>query len=156
RGTYPLAVDFGRRVGGLGLSVTVDDDGVRRVETTTKVSVVVPVYNPGKHIEDLITSLLRQDLPRDEYEVIFVDGGSTDETPARLDALAAEEPGVTVIHEEASGWSGKPRNVGIDTARGEYIMFVDNDDWLADQALRRMYDYAIANGADILVPKMAG
>ncbi|KMS77172.1 cell wall biosynthesis glycosyltransferase [Streptomyces viridochromogenes] len=121
-----------------------------------KVSVVVPVYNPGAYVEDCIASLLRQSLPPDEYEVIFVDDGSTDGTPARLDALAAAEPRVTVIHQENSGWSGKPRNVGIAAARGEYVMFVDNDDHLGDEALQRMYDYGVANGADVVVGKMAG
>ncbi|MFE7173158.1 glycosyltransferase family 2 protein [Streptomyces sp. NPDC057616] len=121
-----------------------------------KVSVIVPVYNPGRYIEDCIDSLLRQSLPSDTYEVIFVDDGSTDETPARLDALAADEPRVKVIHQENSGWSGKPRNVGIDAAQGEFVMFVDNDDHLGDEALERMYDYGVANGADVVVGKMAG
>ncbi|MFI1562005.1 glycosyltransferase family 2 protein [Streptomyces sp. NPDC020490] len=121
-----------------------------------KVSVIIPVYNPGTYIEDCIDSLLRQSLPPDEYEVIFVDDGSTDGTPARLDALAAEESRVSVIHQENSGWSGKPRNVGIAAARGEYVMFVDNDDHLGHEALERMYDYGVANGADVVVGKMAG
>ncbi|MFI6007223.1 glycosyltransferase [Streptomyces sp. NPDC051243] len=121
-----------------------------------KVSVVVPVYNPGVYIEDCIASLLRQSLPPDEYEVIFVDDGSTDGTPGRLDALAAAEARVTVVHQENSGWSGKPRNVGVAAARGEYVMFVDNDDYLGDEALERMYDYGVANAADVVVGKMAG
>jgi len=121
-----------------------------------KVSVIVPVYNPGIYIEDCIASLLRQSLPPDEYEMVFVDDGSTDDTPARLDALAAENPRVKVIHQENSGWSGKPRNVGIDASEGTYVMFVDNDDYLGDEALERMYDYGVANGADVVVGKMAG
>jgi glycosyltransferase involved in cell wall biosynthesis len=121
-----------------------------------KVSVIVPVYNPGIYIEDCIASLLRQSLPPDEYEVLFVDDGSTDGTPARLDELAAADPRVTVVHQENSGWSGKPRNVGIDAAEGEYVMFVDNDDYLGDEALERMYDYGVANDADVVIGKMAG
>ena len=100
---------------------------------SVKVSVVVPVYNPGPYIEDCISSLLRQSLPNDEYEAIFVDDGSTDGTPARLDEIAAEHPHMHVIHQEASGWSGKPRNVGIAAAKGEFVMFVDNDDYLGDE-----------------------
>jgi glycosyltransferase involved in cell wall biosynthesis len=121
-----------------------------------KVSVIVPVYNPGHYIDDCVDSLLRQSLPDDDYEVIFVDDGSTDDTPARLDAVAAEHPHVQVIHQENSGWSGKPRNVGIDASKGEFVMFVDNDDYLGDEALERMYDYAVANEADVVVGKMAG
>jgi glycosyltransferase involved in cell wall biosynthesis len=121
-----------------------------------KVSVIVPVYNPGHYIDDCVDSLLRQSLPDDEYEVIFVDDGSTDDTPARLDAVAAEHPHVHVIHQENSGWSGKPRNVGIDASKGEFVMFVDNDDYLGLEALERMYDYGVANDADVVVGKMAG
>ncbi|CAL9628786.1 glycosyltransferase family 2 protein [Streptomyces sp. enrichment culture] len=121
-----------------------------------KVSVIVPVYNPGHYIDDCVDSLLRQSLPDDEYEVIFVDDGSTDDTPARLDAVAAEHPHVHVIHQENSGWSGKPRNVGIDASKGEFVMFVDNDDYLGLEALERMYDYGVAHDADVIVGKMAG
>ncbi|MFI5683282.1 glycosyltransferase family 2 protein [Streptomyces sp. NPDC051636] len=121
-----------------------------------KVSVVVPVYNPGPYVEDCIASVLRQSLPPDEFEVIFVDDGSTDDTPARLDALAAEHPHIQVIHQANSGWSGKPRNVGIEASRGEFVMFVDNDDYLGDEALERMYEYGVENKADVIVGKMAG
>ncbi|MFD9321801.1 glycosyltransferase family 2 protein [Streptomyces sp. NPDC060053] len=121
-----------------------------------KVSVIVPVYNPGPYIEDCLASLLRQSLPPDEYEVIFVDDGSTDATPALLDAAAAEDPRIRVVHQENSGWAGRPRNVGIDASRGEYVMFVDNDDHLGDEALERMYAYGVAHDADVVVGKMAG
>ncbi|MER6276494.1 glycosyltransferase [Streptomyces sp900105245] len=121
-----------------------------------KVSVVVPVYNPGPYIEDCAASLLNQSLPADAYEVIFVDDGSTDGTSARLDELAAQHAHVKVLHQENSGWSGRPRNVGIDAARGEFVMFVDNDDHLGHEALERMYDYGVANKADVIVGKMAG
>ncbi|WP_406462348.1 glycosyltransferase family 2 protein [Streptomyces sp. NBC_00111] len=123
---------------------------------SVKVSVVIPVYNPGEYIEDCISALLRQSLPEDEYEAIFVDDGSTDATPARLDEIAAAHPNIQVIHQESSGWSGKPRNVGTAAARGEYVMYVDNDDWLGDEALERMYRYGVENEADVVIGKMAG
>jgi glycosyltransferase involved in cell wall biosynthesis len=123
---------------------------------SVKVSVVVPVYNPGPYIEDCVDSLLRQSLRPGEFEVVLVDDGSTDGTPARLDALAAEHPHVQVIHQEPSGWSGKPRNVGVQASRGEYVMFVDNDDYLGDEALERMYAYALENDSDVVIGKMAG
>jgi poly(ribitol-phosphate) beta-N-acetylglucosaminyltransferase len=123
---------------------------------SVKVSVVVPVYNPGTYIEGCIESVLDQSLPADEYEAIFVDDGSTDETPARLDRLAAEHANVHVIHIPNSGWPGKPRNVGIDAAAGEFIQFVDHDDRLGPEALQRMYEYGVANASDVIVGKMAG
>ncbi|MDN3240430.1 glycosyltransferase family 2 protein [Glycomyces tritici] len=123
---------------------------------TVKVSVVVPVYNTGENLRENVDALLRQSLPSAEFEAIFVDDGSTDDTGALLDGLAARHDHIRVIHQENSGWPGKPRNTGIDAARGEFIMFVDDDDYLGDEALERMYDYGVANGADVVIGKMAG
>jgi poly(ribitol-phosphate) beta-N-acetylglucosaminyltransferase len=116
-----------------------------------KVSVVVPVYNPGRHIDRLFASLRRQSLATEQFEVIFVDDGSTDGTAERLDALAAEVPNFRVIHIPPSGWPGRPRNVGVAAARGEYVQFVDNDDELGDEALERLWNYAKANDSDVVV-----
>jgi glycosyltransferase involved in cell wall biosynthesis len=121
-----------------------------------KVSVVVPVYNPGRDIDDCIRTLLDQSLPSDEYEVIFVDDGSTDDTPARLDELAEAHENVAVFHIPNSGWPGRPRNVGMDNARGEFVYFVDNDDWLGNEALERMYNRALEDDADIVIGKVVG
>ncbi|HEU4974022.1 MAG TPA: glycosyltransferase family A protein [Baekduia sp.] len=121
-----------------------------------KVSVIVPVYNPGSHIDDCIRSILGQTLPPGEVEAIFVDDGSTDGTEERLDRLAAEHEHVTTIHIPNSGWPGRPRNLGMDAARGKYLYFVDNDDWLEDDALERLYDVAERDGADIVIGKIVG
>ena len=121
-----------------------------------KVSVVVPVYNPGEYFGPCIDSLTSQTLSQDEFEIICVDDGSTDDTPARLDELAATYPHIRVIHQPNSGWPGQPRNVGLDTAQGEYVFFCDDDDWLGTEALERLYDFARSCDSDIVLPKMAG
>src|SRR3954447_17924111 len=121
-----------------------------------KVSAIVPVYNPGSNIDDCIRSLLEQSLPSDQYEVIFVDDGSTDDTPERLDKLAAEHDNVRVEHIPNSGWPGRPRNVGIDMARGEYIYFIDNDDWIGREALGRLYEAAKSSGDEIITGRVVG
>jgi poly(ribitol-phosphate) beta-N-acetylglucosaminyltransferase len=121
-----------------------------------KVSVVVSTYNSGPYVEPCIASILGQSLPADEYEAIFVDDGSTDGTPDRLDRLAEEHANVRVIHLANSGGPGRPRNIGMDAAVGEFIQFVDHDDYLGTEALERMYAYGVANGADVIVGKMAG
>ncbi|HVU91544.1 MAG TPA: glycosyltransferase family A protein, partial [Jatrophihabitans sp.] len=122
-----------------------------------RVSVIVAVYNTGEYIEPLLASLREQTLPADEYEVILVDDGSTDEwTIARIDREAAEQPNVTVRHEPNSGWPGRPRNVGMDAARGRYVFFADHDDWFGVEALERMAAYADECGSDVLVPRYAG
>ncbi|MGW1406120.1 glycosyltransferase family 2 protein [Streptomyces sp. NPDC002403] len=120
-----------------------------------KVSVVIPVYNPGKYIDPCIDSLLRQTLPAGEFEVLFVNDGSTDDTRERLEKLAGEHPHFRVITIPNSGWPGKPRNIGVDEAKGEYVQFVDQDDYLASGALQRLYDMGHRNGSDIVIGKVA-
>ncbi len=118
---------------------------------TPKVSVVVPVFNPGRHIDALIDSLRRQSMAPSDFEAVFVDDGSTDGTGERLDRLARDVPNFRVVHISNSGWPGRPRNAGIEAARGEYVQLVDNDDRLGDEALERLYAYAISNHADVVI-----
>ena len=112
---------------------------------------VVPVFDPGTHIDPLLKSLRRQSLPAEDFEVIFVDDGSTDGTAARLERLAAKVPNYRFFRISPSGGPGEPRNVGVREARGEYVQFVDNDDYLGDEALERLWAYAKANGSDVVV-----
>lgn len=118
-------------------------------------TVVVPVYNPGAALEPGVDSLLRQSLPRNDFDVIYVDDGSTDGSGDRLDELAAEHDNVSVHHIPNSGWPGRPRNVGIDHARGRYVQFMDQDDALGEQALERLYDMAERTDADVVIGKVA-
>ncbi|WP_046733119.1 glycosyltransferase family 2 protein [Streptomyces humi] len=120
-----------------------------------KVSVIVPVYNTGKYVDECAPSLLEQSLPADEYEVIYVDDGSTDDTLSRLEKIAAGHPNVQVHTRPNSGWPGAPRNLGMRHARGEYIQFVDHDDKLGPEALERLYEHAERNDADIVLGKMS-
>jgi hypothetical protein len=123
---------------------------------SVKVSVVVPVWNPGSDLDRTIDSLLAQTLPAGEYEVVCVDDGSTDETPAKLDELAAAHPHVTVRHLPHSGSLGLARNVGVAAARGEFVQFLGDDDRLDRDALRRLHAFATATDADIVLPRPWG
>lgn len=120
-----------------------------------KVTVVVPTYNSGSHIEALVDSMLRQTLPADEFEVLFVDDGSTDDTPARLEALVGEHDHFRMTRIPNSGWPGRPRNIGVDQANGEYVQFADHDDRMAPEALERLYAMGQRNGSDIVIGKVA-
>jgi glycosyltransferase involved in cell wall biosynthesis len=119
-----------------------------------KVSVIVPVYDPGPYIEPHIDSLLGQSLASDEFEILYVDDGSTDGTGSRLGALASEHQHIRVIHTPNSGWPGRPRNIGIDEARGEYVQLVDQDDRLGPEALERLYEMGRRNRSDIVMGKV--
>ncbi|WP_329442947.1 glycosyltransferase family 2 protein [Streptomyces canus] len=123
---------------------------------TVKVSIIIPVYNAGDYIERPINSLLKQSLPQDEFEVLFVDDGSTDDSAERLKKIADESENFRVFSMPNSGWPGRPRNVGVANARGEYIHFLDQDDALGPKALQVMYERARKNNSDIVVGKVKG
>ncbi|MEQ6898865.1 glycosyltransferase family 2 protein [Microbacterium sp. KR10-403] len=118
--------------------------------TTVKVSVVVPTYRSTEHLDDLVASLDGQTLPQGEFEVLLVDDGSPDDTHARLEGFAAARPNYRVFRLPPSGWPSRPRNHGIDEARGEYVVFIDHDDRLFPDALRAAYALASRAGADVL------
>lgn len=120
------------------------------------VSVVTPCFNPGPYLRPLLDSLDAQHPVPGGFEAIFVDDGSTDGTGLLLERWVAQRPWARVIHEAPSGWASRPRNVGMDAARGEYVFLVDADDHLTDDALARTFAFARAHDADIVVGKMQG
>lgn len=120
------------------------------------VSVVIPVYNAMPYLTELLNSLEAQDLESDKFEVIAVNDGSTDFSGDILDVYAKRNANFHVVHQENSGWPGKPRNVGLMNSRGRYVFFVDGDDRLGPEALRRMVSFASEHDVDLLMPKMVG
>ncbi|MFG2249990.1 glycosyltransferase family 2 protein [Spirillospora sp. NPDC048823] len=123
---------------------------------TPKVSVIVPVHNCAGSLDRTFRSVFEQTLPDEVIEIIAVDDGSTDGGGEVLDRLAAGRPGFVVVHQPASGGPGRPRNVGIERATGEYVFFLDADDWLGPEALERCCAMADENGTDVVVPKYVG
>mgnify|MGYP001440694515 CR=1 FL=1 len=123
---------------------------------TPKVSVIVPVHNCRPTLERAIRSVFDQTMPAERIEIIAVDDGSTDGSGDLLDRLAADRPGFTVVHRPPSGGPGRPRNEGLDRARGEYVFFLDADDYLDPEALERCCAMADRNGTDVVVPKYVG
>ena len=123
---------------------------------TIRVSVVVPVFRPGPSFDDLIASLDRQTLGTSSFEVILCDDGSGEPTGARLADIARDRPHVRVLSLEHSGWPGMPRNHGVEAARGTYVQFVDQDDYLFDRALEKLCDYADLHASDVIVGKEVG
>ena len=115
-----------------------------------QLSIIVPVYNAEKWLRRCVDSLLNQDLPREDYEIILVDDGSADGSPMICDEYQAAHAGlVRVIHQPNSGLS-MARNAALDVAVGGYVMFVDADDYIEPNCLKEVVEKAHCGDAGIL------
>lgn len=110
-------------------------------------SVVVPVYNVAGYLAECIDSIRSQHV--DGVEIVAVDDGSTDESPAILADLATREPGLRIVTQDNQGL-GAARNTGIDHASGEFLWFVDSDDRLAPGAITMMLATIRTTGSDLV------
>ena len=113
-----------------------------------KVSIVIPVYNKAKYISDCIESLLQQDF--DDFEIVAVNDGSTDDSGKICDEKAAQDSRIRVIHTENNGVTAARRK-GVEQASGDYIMFVDADDRLLPRAIKTLYNAITDSGADEVI-----
>lgn len=117
-----------------------------------KVSVVITIYNREKYIKDCVCSLFEQTL--DDIEFIFVDDASTDKSLLILDELVdkypSRKPFVKVFHMKMNGGRAVARQIGIDSANGEYIIHVDSDDWIDKDMIELLYIKAKKTDADIV------
>ena len=114
------------------------------------ISVIVPIYNVEKYLDECIKSILRQTYT--DFELILVDDGSTDNSGQKADVWADKDGRITVIHKENGGLSGA-RNSGIKVSSGEYLFFVDSDDYIADNCLEVLLERAVQEDADIATCK---
>lgn len=113
-----------------------------------KISVVIPVYNKEKYMDDLFQCLLSQTF--EEFECILIDDGSTDASGEICDKVACIDKRFEVIHIPNSGVS-HARNVGIDASCGEYITFIDADDRIPNNYLENLYETIIESGVDLSI-----
>lgn len=107
------------------------------------ISIIVPVYNIKSYLPRCAESLLAQSDPH--FEVILVDDGSADGSGALCDAYAAQDRRFCAVH-KANGGLSSARNAGLDAARGEYVLFLDGDDYLAPDAVQSLTEIAAAAG----------
>ena len=114
-----------------------------------KLSIVVPVYNVEAYLKKCVDSLLDQDLSPSDYEIILVDDGATDRSSVICDAYAAAHGNIRAIHQENAGLSAA-RNTGIAAATGQYIQFVDSDDYLEPNAIKPLLEQIEQQGLDLL------
>ena len=119
-----------------------------------RLSVIIPVYNALPYLREMLDSLAVQGLDASSFDVIAVDDGSTDGSAEVLDEYRRQHENVMVVHQENSGWPGRPRNVGLRASGATWVFFADADDILAPGALRRMVDFADQHESDIVIPKL--
>lgn len=112
-----------------------------------KFSVIIPVYNVERYLDACVGSVLGQTFG--DYELILVDDGSTDGSPAICDRYAAADRRVKVIHQPNAGQAAA-RNAGLETASGDYVCFIDSDDYLADGNVLAKLAEATASAPDIV------
>lgn len=117
------------------------------MKQNTVFSIIVPIYKVEAYLDKCVQSLTKQTYPH--VEIILVDDGSPDGCPAMCDAYAQGDSRIRVIHKENGGLSDA-RNAGIEAATGEYVIFVDSDDYIELDTCERLLPYA-GEGYDILI-----
>lgn len=128
-----------------------DPDGI-------DISIVIPAYNAMPEFKKTLESLVGQTYDLSRMEVIVTDDCSSDDTWDEVRRFAASYPDLFVLErlDEPSGSLAKPRNVGLEKARGTYVFFLDADDWLGEKAVEKMLDHAVEWDSDVLLVKMKG
>lgn len=115
-----------------------------------KISIIIPAYNAEKYIRKCILSALHQDISPDEYEIIVINDGSTDQTANIIQELAKEHPNIKCILTENQGVSAA-RNLGMTIVQGEVIMFADADDYFCTDSFAKVYEAMQKNNLDLLL-----
>lgn len=111
-------------------------------------TVIIPVYKAEKFLKKCVDSVLNQTYPQ-WYQVILVDDGSPDRSGAMCDSYAMKDTRISVVHKE-NGGVARAREAGVEIAQGEYILFVDSDDWIREDMLQQLSDSICKHHPDIV------
>lgn len=132
----------------LHLQNTLKDYLINSEINNPKISVIIPCFNTEKFIEDCLVSFIKQSFK--DFEIICVNDGSTDSTGKILNCFAEADSRIKVINQENQGVS-VARNVGMENSKGEYIAFIDSDDWVNEEYLEKLYNAVKKHDCDIAV-----
>lgn len=113
-------------------------------------SIIIPFYNVEKYIRECVESLLNQNLNAEKYEVIFVDDCSIDQSREILNTYLPQFKNIRIITHEKNQLQGAARNTGLRNSTGEYVWFIDADDFIQPNILEKLIETAIKNKLDIL------
>lgn len=122
-------------------------NGWTNMEKSEKVSVILPAYNVGEYIAECLDSISRQTYQN--IEIIIVDDGSKDNTYELAEKYAKKDSRITVVKQKNAG-SGPARNKGLQIASGEYVMFVDPDDWIDSNMIRDFMEIVKKHNPDMI------
>lgn len=112
------------------------------------ISIIVPMYNVERYISKCLKSIVEQSIPKKSYEIIVIDDGSTDKSGTIADEFAKHHDNLRVIHKKNEGQS-LARKLGVEVAKGEYIGFIDADDWVDKDMFSGLYKAIKEENADI-------
>lgn len=117
-----------------------------------KVSIIVPVYNVENYLDKCLNSLVNQTFK--DIEILVINDGSTDNSQSIIDKYQSLYPDLLNSFKKENGGQGSARNLGLEYATGDYISFVDSDDWLDLDFIEKLYTSAIQNNSDIVICDM--
>lgn len=123
---------------------------------TPAISVVIPTYNSVALLAEALQSVFEQTLDQEEIEIIVIDDGSTDSTWEYLEEVGQEHPNVLRLYQSNAGRPSVGRNRGIEVANGDFIFFLDSDDWFGLQALERLLVAAREADSDVILGRQRG
>lgn len=112
------------------------------------VSIIIPIYNVEKYIEKCLNSVINQTY--NNIEIILIDDGSEDKSKQICDDYAKTDTRIKVIHKKNEGVS-KARNIGIDISKGEFITFIDSDDYIDKNYIEELYNLCVRTNSDIVI-----
>ena len=114
-----------------------------------KLTIIIPVYNTENYLERCLVSCLDQDIPESDYEIIVLNDGSTDGSLAVAQGIASSHPCIRIVSQENGGLS-RARNAGLREASGDYVWFVDSDDYIVRNCLGMLLDKCAGGSLDVL------
>ena len=117
------------------------------MKSCPKISVIVPVYNVAEYLPQCLDSIVAQDF--DDMEVVVVDDGSTDGSSEILHDYCRRNDYFKIVSKVNGGLSDA-RNVGTAVAQGDYIYYLDSDDWVSPDAIDKLYQFAVENRCDVV------
>lgn len=120
-----------------------------QISNNIEISLLISTYNKSQFIKNTLNSILKQSLDKSKFEVIVVDDCSTDDTLEIVERIITEFSNYKLVQlNENSGTPAKPRNLSIDLSKGKFLMFVDGDDWLPENAVEKLYTMLKLNKTD--------